>query len=298
MVVTKNRGLGKGLEALFNDVEITVREGNTEADAVTGESVVVLALHDIKPNREQPRKQFDEEKIEELAKSIERHGVLQPIMVRKAGVGYEIVAGERRWRAARKAGLKEVPCLIRQVTDEQNMLIALIENMQREDLNAIEEALGFDHMISQFGLTQEDVSKSVAKSRSYVTNALRLLKLPEAVQTMVREGVLTSGHARALAGVKTGSQQMSLAKRCAEEGWSVRQIEQYTKEDERKPEPQKSSKPKKNKELLAVEEELKALFGTKVNIVAGKKKGKIELEYYSREELDRLIDLLQALGDQ
>lgn len=289
----KNRGLGKGLEALFNDVEITVGEGSGKG-SVMGDSVVSLDIHQVKPNKDQPRKQFQEDKIEELANSIKTHGVLQPILVRPSGEGFEIVAGERRWRAALKAGLKEIPSIIREVSDEQNMLVALIENMQREDLNAIEEAQGLDHLLSTYGLTQEEVSKSVGKSRSYVANALRLLKLPLSVQDKVREGALSGGHARAIAGVKSTEQQIALANRCVREGWSVREIEAHTKEDTERPKQGKSlANRKKDQEIRAVEEELKELLGTKVTILHGSKKGKIEIEYYSREELDRLLDLFQ-----
>jgi ParB family chromosome partitioning protein len=294
MAIPKNRGLGKGLEALFNEVEFAVRDDPSTSIDI-GDSVMPIDIHTIKPNKDQPRKQFDDEKIEELAKSIEIHGVLQPIMVRKAGMGYEIVAGERRWRAARKAGLKQIPCIVREVTDEQNMLIALIENMQREDLNAIEEAQGLERMINHFELTQEEVSKSVGKSRSYVTNALRLLKLPSAVQEMVTDGRLTGGHARAIAGIKTSDKQLKAAEKCCDEGWSVREIENFAREDHPTGNPKNLIIKKRDREISAVEEELQAILGTKVNIIHGTKKGKIEIEYYSREELDRLLDMLHLV---
>ncbi len=292
MAIPKNRGLGRGLEALFNEVEFTVRDDRSISSEI-GDSVVSIDIHTIKPNKDQPRKQFDEGKIEELAKSIEIHGVLQPIMVRKSNLGYEIVAGERRWRAARKAGLKQIPCIVREVSDEQNMLIALIENMQREDLNVIEEAQGLERMITHFELTQEEISKSVGKSRSYVTNALRLLKLPSTVQKLVIDGQLTNGHARAIAGMKTSEMQLKAAKRCCDEGWSVREIENFAREDHPTRRAKTLGTKQRDKEISAVEEELQAYFGTKVKIVNGTKKGKIEIEYYSRDELDRLLEMLQ-----
>ncbi len=294
MSASKNRGLGKGLEALFGDVEIAVGDGQNE-DRSFEDSVSFVEIHKIKPNSNQPRKTFSEEKIEELAKSIEVHGIIQPIVVRQAGGGYEIVAGERRWRAARRAGLKEVPCLIRELTEEQNALMALIENMQREDLNAIEEAAGLERMAVTFGLTQEQISKSVGKSRPYIANALRLLKLPEKVQQMVADGQLSSGHARAIAGIKDSKKQLLSAEKCAQLNWTVRDIEAYARDCHKVPEKKSAKARPKNRELLALEEDLRSIMGTKVNIVPGAKKGKIEIEYFSRDELERLLELLQGL---
>jgi ParB family chromosome partitioning protein len=294
MSASKNRGLGKGLEALFGGVEITVGDQQKEENP-SKDSVSFVDIHKIKPNENQPRKNFSEDKIEELARSIEVHGIIQPIVLRRSGTGYEIVAGERRWRAARKAGLKEVPCLIRELTDEQNALMALIENMQREDLNAIEEAIGLEKMISDFGLTQEEVSKSIGKSRPYIANALRLLRLPGPVQQMVVDGQLTSGHARAIAGIKDSKQQISLAQKCIEQNWTVRDVEAYAKDNQPLKKKKKAEKRPKNRDILALEDELRNILGTKVNIVLGSKKGKIEIEYFSRDELERLLELLQSL---
>jgi len=268
------------------------------ASAEAGDSVLYLDIHDIKPNSDQPRKAFDKEKIAELAASILEHGVLQPIMVRpnKNGKGYEIVAGERRWRASVEAGLKKVPCLVRELTEEQNMLIALIENMQREDLNAIEEAEAIEKMISRYGLTQEQVSKSLGRSGPYITNALRLLKLPEEVRELVVDGKLSAGHARAIAGIPDADRQVSAARRAVEMEWSVPEQEANAGEKKKKHEAKKKGRAaNRNQEVKAVEEELKQILGTKVNLVLGTRKGKIEIEYYSREELDRLIELLQSL---
>jgi ParB family chromosome partitioning protein len=296
MAALKVRGLGKGLEALFNDVEIS----SQDAEDATGtrEGILFLDLNEIKPNSKQPRKNFADDKIDELAKSIEAHGVIQPIMVRPAGKGYEIVAGERRWRAARRAALKQIPCIIRELSEEQNMLVSIIENMQREDLNPMEEAAALDQMITTFGLTQEEVSRSVGKSRPYITNALRLLKLPGEIQEMVMSGGLTSGHARAIAGIKETARQLRLANRVAAAGLSVRETETLAAKDN-EPEGGKPvrAKPRgKNREIVDLEEELKTALGTKVAISSGVKRGKIEIEYYGREELERLLELLLALG--
>jgi ParB family transcriptional regulator, chromosome partitioning protein len=301
MTTAKTGGLGKGLEALFTDVEITVggrRSEHNEAADMTDltDRVINVDIHKIKPNSSQPRKYFDEDKIEELSKSIELHGVIQPILVREIKDGFEIVAGERRFRAAKKAGLKELPCIVRDLNEEQNMLVALIENMQREDLNPIEEAEGLARMIENFGLTQEEVSRSVGKSRPYITNALRLLKLPEKIRELVITGQLTSGHARTIAGISTIERQLSVAERCVKNSLSVRELEQLVKTGSSKIR-KKPTKRAKNRELTTMEEELKSIFGTKVNIQHGARKGTIEIEYYSREELDRLLEMLQSLKE-
>ena len=296
----KNKGLGRGLDALFADqapVYNPIKEEITSETApvsTNGNAVVYININDIKPNEGQPRKTFVEEKLNELAASITEHGIIQPLVVRNHDGHYEIVAGERRWRAARKAELKEVPCIIREFTDEENMLVAIIENMQREDLNPIEEAEGLNQMIKTYGLTQAEVSKSVSKSRPYITNALRLLKLPEDIKTYVVDGQLTTGHARALLAVEDKEKQMLLCKKVIEEGLSVRKIEELAKKEttlKKKP-----AKKKKSADTVHVETELKNLFGTKVSIEKKGKKGVIQLEYYSTEELNRLIELLKTVG--
>lgn len=295
MAVPKGRGLGKGLEALFNEVEINMHE--TDHSSESHEGILFLDINDIKPNAKQPRKNFPDEKIDELARSIETHGIIQPIMVRPAVEGYEIVAGERRWRAARRASLKQVPCIVRELSEEQNMLVAIIENMQREDLNPIEEADALNQMITTYGLTQEEVSKSVGKSRPYITNALRLLKLPVEIQEMVVQGNLTNGHARAIAGIKEEKNQLKLARLVVKEGFSVRETETLAnKENEgSNAKPAKAKTRAKNREITDMEEELKTALGTKVAINHGTRRGKIEIEYYSREELERLLELLLSI---
>ncbi|MGN0658132.1 MAG: ParB/RepB/Spo0J family partition protein [Emergencia sp.] len=292
----KNRGLGRGLDALFADqapVTQPERSPSDETAAADGNAIVYININDIRPNENQPRKVFDEEKIGELADSITEHGIIQPLVVRKNKAGYEIVAGERRWRAARKADLKEVPCIVREFSDEENMLIAIIENMQREDLNPIEEAQGLNQMIRTYGLTQEEISKSVSKSRPYITNALRLLKLPEEIQDLVTEGKLSAGHARALISVEDKALQAAICRRVIEEGLSVRKTEQLAAESG-KPK-KKPVKKTKSADTLHVESELKDLFGTKVTISQKGKKGTIQLEYYNTEDLNRLIELLKSV---
>lgn len=298
MAATKNRGLGRGLESLFSDslMEVPTSPEKTKDSDGAGDRVRYLSINEIKPNAKQPRKHFAEEKIAELANSIETHGIIQPILVRPLDPGYEIIAGERRWRAARRAGLREIPCIIRELDEQQNMLFAIIENMQREDLNPIEEALAYESLSREYGLTQEQISLSVGKSRPYITNALRLLKLQDEIRQMVVEGHLTSGHARALAGLKDETRQLSLAKLIIEKGYSVREAEAAANEVTHLADQKKKKSRPKNREIVFLEQELKEIFGTKVNVILGSKRGKIELEYYSREEMERLIDLFRRLG--
>lgn len=297
MVAARIGGLGKGLSALFDDIDIgatDVRDSENKDSSVEENGILFLDINSISPNSKQPRKNFDNEKIDELAKSIEVHGILQPIMVRRAGDGYEIVAGERRWRAARRAGLKKVPCIVRELTEEQNMLIAIIENMQREDLNPMEEAEALSQMIVTFGLTQDQISKSVGKSRPYITNALRLLKLPVEIQELVTVGQLSMGHARAIIGIEDKKIQLELARYAVKEEISVREMEKLSKVNTLKAKA-KPLKKKKALEISNVEEELKGIIGTKVQLKLAGKKGKLEIQFYSKEELDRIIDLLRTL---
>lgn len=301
----KSRGLGKGLDALFGDVEVSVErkpvkdEGKVveaaKEDASTepsdGNGISYININDIKPNSNQPRKTFDDEKLEELASSIEEHGLIQPIVLRKMNRGYEIVAGERRWRAARKIGIKELPCIVRELSDEENMLLAIIENMQREDLNPIEEAEGIKQMIDTYGLTQEQVSKSVGKSRPYIANCLRLLKLPKKVVLYISDGELSSGHAKAIAGVEDDDKKIKLADDVIKYGWSVRELEKIIREEKKSPKTKRKPK-EKNANVKRVEADLKEALGTKVNLNQRGDKGKIEIEFYSKDELERLIDIL------
>ena len=299
MAAPKKGGLGRGLDALFADVPVKApketeviknREDGDEKDTVR-----YIKIHDIMPNANQPRKTFNEEKIEELAASIREHGIIQPIVVRKKSRGYEIVAGERRWRAAIKAELSQVPCLIRNLDDEQNMLIAIIENMQREDLNPIEEAEGLRQMTETFGMTQEQVSRSVGKSRPYITNSMRLLKLPEYIRESIADGRISAGHGRTLIAASDEDMRKSIWEKMIKEGLSVREAEKLAAGSPGAKKRKPASK-RKNPDVARVEEDLKDIFGTKVCINAAGKKGKIEIEYYSGEELNRLIELLKTLA--
>ncbi|MBR3749681.1 MAG: ParB/RepB/Spo0J family partition protein [Firmicutes bacterium] len=316
----KPGGLGRGLGSLFGEMDVDlsvldpaeisiepqteskkpakkspkVKTKTEDAGKEPAETVVFVSLDDIRPNSAQPRKVFDQEALQDLAASIREHGVIQPVLLRPAKTGFELVAGERRWRAARLAGLKQIPAIVRELTDRQNMFYALIENMQREDLNSIEEARGMEEMMSAFGLNQEETAKTIGKSRSYVTNALRLLRLPQDVQDMVMDGRLSAGHARAIAGLEGEALQLEAAVKCVENGWSVRQVESYTGE-QKKPAKRRKSKllgKNKDRDLAAVEQQVTEALGTKVRIRGTEKKGKLELEYYSRGELERLIEIL------
>ena len=262
---------------------------------MAGGGIDYIDINDIKPNSNQPRKTFDEDKLNELAASIEEHGLIQPLVLRKAEKGYEIVAGERRWRAARKIGIREIPCIVRELTDEENMLLAIIENMQREDLNPIEEAEGIRQMIETYGLTQEEVSKSVGKSRPYIANSLRLLRLPETVRKYVEDGSLSTGHAKAIAAVSDEKKQIELAEAAIRDGLSVRQLEKLAQQDKSGVKTRSRVK-QKTADVKRVEEDLKNALGTKVTLNQKGKKGKIEIEFYSKDELERLIELLKKLG--
>lgn len=256
-----------------------------------------LKLNLIEPNSEQPRKNFDEESLQELADSIKQYGILQPLIVQKKGNHYEIIAGERRWRAAKLAGITDVPVLIREYDKQQTMEIALIENVQRADLNPIEEAQAFQQLIQEFHLTQEEIANRVSKNRATITNSMRLLKLDVRVQDMLADGKISSGHARALLGFEEGERQYQVAVKITEEKLSVRDVEKLVKMMNRPP---KEKKPEKGPDIdliyRQVEDKLKSIMGTKVVInQKDKNKGRIEIEYYSQEELERLIELMESL---
>lgn len=290
MEARKGKALGRGLEALFADININGGNPN---------EIIDLDINVISPNLNQPRKLFDGEKINELAESIKTHGIIQPIIVRPINSGYEIIAGERRWRAARRAGLKEVPCIIKDIDEQGNMLIAIIENLQREDLNPIEEAKAFETMLKTYNMTQEDISKSVGKSRPYIANILRLLKLSEEIQMLVLENKISSGHARALINIEDKAKQKALAMEIIERGLNVRQIEKAAEETKAR---QTKGYKKKGREtdphIISIQEDLKRIFGTKVTVNSNYKKGKVEIEYYSQEELERLIEMFKRLENE
>ena len=330
--MAKRTGLGRGLDALFADaapineedyVAEPVKEEKPIAKKTPAKSssktsaksakttakksaevvdekdrVLYVDINDIKPNSAQPRKTFPEEALKELATSIKQLGVIQPLIIRQAENGYELVAGERRWRASRIAGLKKVPCIVKEYDDKQNAIVAIIENMQREDLNPIEEAEGLKSMTEKYGLTQEEVSTSLGKSRTYITNSIRLLKLPKEIQEFVSSGQMSAAHGRTVINVTDAKKQKEICEKVIKNGLSVRETERLADKakDEIKPDRKKrkaKTTTKKSSDILAAEAELRTLTGTKVNINGDGKKGKLELEYYSMEELNRLIDTIR-----
>ncbi len=301
-MAVKNTGLGRGLEALFGDVEIQFdpmtederKERDSKRRIEDENSILFVNINNIKPNEKQPRKNFDREKLEELAESILSHGVIQPVVLRKEieGKGYELVAGERRWRAARIAGLKEIPAIVKVLTEEQNLLLSIIENMQREDLNPIEEAEAVNKMMNTYQFTQEEVSKSLGKSRPYIANLVRLLKLQDEIKDMILANEISQGHARALISLPA-KKQLLIAKRVIKDGLSVREVERLAGEEE--PKKKKAKTISINPDLNRIENELKQVLGTRVKIKEKGKKGTLEIEYYSKEELERLIELIKSL---
>ena len=282
------RGLGRGLGALLGDAALQSQEGGS----------LSLPISQVEPGLKQPRKRFDEDSLQDLADSIRTHGVIQPLTVRRLASGYyQIIAGERRWRAAKIAGLTEIPAVIIEADDRKVMELGLIENLQREDLNPVEEANGYKVLMEEYGLTQEEVAQRVGKSRPAVANALRLLALPDPVHQLLEEGKLSAGHARAILAAPTGELQKKLAQKVIAEDLSVRQTEALAKRlaaGEKEP-PSPPPGPDLTIYLRAAEKSLAARFGRKVNIISGKKKGKIELEYYNPEDLNTLLDLLEQL---
>ena len=266
------------------------------------EGVSTLKLTDIEPNKSQPRKQFDEEALQELSDSIKKYGVLEPLIVTKKGDYYEIIAGERRWRAARMAGIKEVPVVIRDYTDKEIMEISLIENIQREDLNPIEEAEAYEALISEYNLKQEEVAERVSKSRSTITNSLRLLKLCEDVRQMVMYNMISTGHARALIPIEDPKLQYETAAIVYDQKLSVRETEAYVKAIlEKKPEKEEKQKPQKDLSVFYsdIENKLKSILGAKIAIKASNNdKGKIEINYYSQDELDRITEMLYSINKE
>jgi len=301
-MAVKKGGLGKGLDSLIpmgkNYVQKSEEENKVVEKIVEKPVEVKIRITEIEPNREQPRKNFDEDALEELADSIREYGILQPLLVKKEKDYYKIIAGERRWRAAKKAGLLEIPVVIKDYSPQQIIEISLIENIQRQDLNPIEEAMAFKRLIEEFHLKQDEVAERIAKSRVSITNSMRLLKLDQRVQEMLIDDMITSGHARALLVIENGEEQYSLAMKVFDEKLSVRETERLVKA---------YTEPKKGKtelvfsesEQLAyqkMEEKMKTIFGSKVSIhKRDKEKGRIEIEYYSGEELERLLELMERI---
>lgn len=281
--MNKKYGLGKGLGALIPDDEIS------EID-----SILKVNINLIKSNEYQPRKHFDDERIAELAQSIKEHGIIQPIVLTKDGESYTIVAGERRWRAAKLVGIKEIPAVVMELTNKQILEISLIENLQREDLNPIEEAIAFKRLIDDFELTQEALGLKLGKSRTSITNVMRLLQLDDRVKGYLIEGVISEGHGRALLGISDSTQQYEIAQKIIDEGLNVRQIESLIRDLSKEKLPKyKSDERDITPYLNDIKYKLENYFGTKVLLSNSKNnKGKIEIEYYSQEDLDRIIEIL------
>lgn len=297
------RGLGKGLDTLIPTGKVEVKsKKSTEKSNEVKEPTTTVKITMVEPNREQPRKNFDQDALEELADSIKQYGLIQPIVVQDRKTYYEIIAGERRWRAAKIAGLKEVPVIIKNYTEQEIVEISLIENIQRENLNPIEEAIAYKRLLTEFNLKQDEVAERVSKSRTAVTNSMRLLKLNEKVQQMVIDDMITTGHARALLGIENQEKQFQVAQKIFDEKLSVRETEKLVKKiqqekEESKPKKEEKIDPKMEAILSDLEETMKGILGTKVAINRkDEKKGKIEIEYYSMDELDRIIDLIRRIG--
>ena len=298
-MAANKHALGKGLDSLIaNKVGTAPLAENKKSEEKPAE--VKVKISKVEPNREQPRKNFDEDALLELAESIKQFGVLQPLLVQDRKDYYEIIAGERRWRAAKIAGLKEVPVIIKKLTEQEMVETSLIENIQRENLNPIEEALAYKRLLNEFNLKQDEVAERVSKSRTAVTNSMRLLKLNEKVQQMVIDDMLTTGHARALLGIEDQEKQYVIAQQIFDEKLSVRETEKLVKKIQKEKDlPEKKKEELDEQVALAyhdVEEKMKLILGTKVNIRAkDDKKGKIEIEYYSMDEFNRIFEMMQKI---
>lgn len=299
-MAARKTGLGRGLDSLIPETVKTSTGDNVRI--VEKPAEIKVKISKVGPNRDQPRKQFDEAALQELAESIRQFGVIQPLIVQEKNGFYEIIAGERRWRAAKMAGLKEVPVIIKEYSDLEAVEISLIENIQRESLNPIEEAEAYKRLIDEFGLKQEEIAERVSKSRSSVTNSMRLLKLNEEVRGMVVDGKLSTGHARALLGISSGTKQAKAAQKVVDENLSVRDTEKLVKkiQEEKKPGREKESPavPDADAAVYAgLEENMKRLMGTKVTIKRhGRDRGRIEIEYYSNDDLERIYEVMTSGG--
>ncbi len=308
-MAVKRNGLGKGLDSLIPNksdklTKPETKKNNSEVKVSpakkikedTKASEILLKINQVEPNRDQPRKEFDEDALLELADSIKQFGVLQPLLVQKKKDYYEIIAGERRWRAAKLAGLKEVPVLIKSYTDQEIVEISLIENIQRENLNPIEEAMAFKRLLEEFHLKQDEVAERVSKSRTAVTNSMRLLKLSDKVKQMIIDDMISTGHARALLAIEDEEQQYLLATKIFDEKLSVRETEKLVKSLKNPKKEVKKTTPEHQFIYNDIAEKMKSIMGTKVNINAkANGKGKIEIEYYSEEELERIYDLMMTI---
>ncbi|MBC5684978.1 MULTISPECIES: ParB/RepB/Spo0J family partition protein [Ruminococcus] len=308
-MAVKRNGLGKGLDSLIPNksdklTKPETKKNNSEVKVSPAKKIkedpkaseILLKINQVEPNRDQPRKEFDEDALLELADSIKQFGVLQPLLVQKKKDYYEIIAGERRWRAAKLAGLKEVPVLIKSYTDQEIVEISLIENIQRENLNPIEEAMAFKRLLEEFHLKQDEVAERVSKSRTAVTNSMRLLKLSDKVKQMIIDDMISTGHARALLAIEDEEQQYLLATKIFDEKLSVRETEKLVKSLKNPKKEVKKTTPEHQFIYNDIAEKMKSIMGTKVNINAkANGKGKIEIEYYSEEELERIYDLMMTI---
>ncbi len=298
MAGKKIGGLGKGLDALIPKGE----KAESKSDGAVGTANSYLDIQKVEPNREQPRKKFDEDSLEELSESIKHHGIIEPLIVVRRDDYYMIVAGERRWRAAKMAGLSQVPAIVRDLTEQEILEISLIENLQREDLNPIEEALAYKKLIDELNMKQDEVAERVGKSRAAVTNSMRLLKLDARVQEMLIDDLISPGHARAILGIEGGDRQYEFAQQVMDQKMSVRDVEKEIKRMQREAEEQKNDEPQALDPKLAAilaeqQEKLKGIFGTKVIINAkNAQRGKVEIEYYSADDLDVLLSRLESLA--
>ena len=285
------KGLGKGLDSMIPE-----KKTKAELKEVADKSFIEVKISEVDPNIGQPRKSFNEDELLELAESIKIHGVIQPVILTKRGKRYELIAGERRWRAAKLAGLAKIPALVREYTDKEIMEVSLIENIQRQDLNPVEEAEAFKNLIDEYKMKQDDLAERVSKSRSAITNALRLLKLDEKVKAMLAEGLITTGHARALLAVEDKDKQQQLATKIFDEKLSVRETEKLVKALSEGKENKKEEKTSEKLVYRKLEDSLKSILGSKVSIKSKQSgKGKIEIDYYSMEELDRITELFATI---
>ena len=296
-MTAKRGGLGKGLDSLIKENKTAKHTAPVKKEVVNA-GPIMMKINDVEPNRDQPRKHFEEDALLELADSIKQFGILQPLIVQKRNDYYEIIAGERRWRAAKQAGVKEVPVIIKEYTDQEIVEISLIENIQRENLNPIEEAMAYKRLIDEFHLKQDEIAERVSKSRTAVTNSMRLLKLDSRVQQMMVDEMISAGHARAILAISDPEQQYNAAMKVFDEKLSVRETEKLVKSiltpTKKKP---VVSNPTEDAIYESLEEKMKGITGTRVFIHRKKNnKGKIEIEYYSRDDLDRIIDLFESIG--
>jgi ParB family transcriptional regulator, chromosome partitioning protein len=284
-MVNRQHGLGRGLGALLSS------PGPASSAEATGAAIVELPIGSITPNPQQPRKDFDDAALRDLSASLRQSGVLQPVVVRRFGDGYQLVVGERRWRAAKLAGITRIPAVIREASDAESLELALVENLLREDLNPMEEAEAYQRLLAEFGWTQEELAQRVARDRSSVANCLRLLKLPELIQADLRAGRLTMGHARALLSVDSPAEQLRLREQILAHSWSVRTTEEGVQAKRARPARRQL---RRSAELAAVEDALRVALATRVRLVGSERAGRIEIAYSSREELDRLAELITA----